>query len=206
MNNKTKGLIAGIAGIALLGGGSTFALWNASDNAAGGTIVNGDLNVKALGNLSWKDVSIDRTDKGHAIDLASWKMVPGDTIEGTQDIDVALLGDNLSANLSLSGATAATLPAGVTVSYDVVNAATSTKLATNVSDLTATAVKLQSSDNLNPDSAFTTVGKTLDTTADLKVVVRVTFDASARDQVLATTTLSGLSVNLVQVRNAGPAA
>jgi alternate signal-mediated exported protein len=204
MNNKTKGVIAGIAGIALLAGGSTFALWSDSDAVAGGTIVNGDLDVKALGALSWQDVSGDRLDKGHSINLATWKMVPGDTIKGTQDIDVALLGDNLSAKLSLSKATADTVPTGVTVAYDVTNAA-GTVLQTGT-DLTSVVVNLQSSDNANKDVAFTTVGTTLDTTADLKVVVRVTFDANARVSTLATSTLTGLSVNLEQIRHAGPAA
>jgi alternate signal-mediated exported protein len=197
MNNKTKGVIAGIAGIALLAGGSTFALWSDSDTAAGGTIVNGDLDVAALGALSWKDVSGDRTDSPHAIDLASWKMVPGDTIVGTQEIDVALLGDNLSAKLSLSKAAADTLPTGVSVAYDVTNAA-GTVLQSGT-DLTTVIVNLQSAQN--PDvPAYTTVGSSLDNTADLKVVVRVTFDANARVSTLATSTLSGLSVDLKQVR------
>jgi alternate signal-mediated exported protein len=197
MNNKTKGVIAGIAGIALLAGGSTFALWSDSDTVAGGTIVNGDLDVAALGALSWKDVSGDRTDSPHAIDLASWKMVPGDTIVGTQEIDVALLGDNLSAKLSLSKAAADTLPTGVSVAYDVTNAA-GTVLQSGT-DLTTVIVNLQSAQN--PDvPAYTTVGSSLDNTADLKVVVRVTFDANARVSTLATSTLSGLSVDLKQVR------
>jgi alternate signal-mediated exported protein len=197
MNNKTKGVIAGIAGIALLAGGSTFALWSDSDTVVGGTIVNGDLDVAALGALSWKDVSGDRTDSPHAIDLASWKMVPGDTIVGTQEIDVALLGDNLSAKLSLSKAAADTLPTGVSVAYDVTNAA-GTVLQSGT-DLTTVIVNLQSAQN--PDvPAYTTVGSSLDNTADLKVVVRVTFDANARVSTLATSTLSGLSVDLKQVR------
>jgi predicted ribosomally synthesized peptide with SipW-like signal peptide len=201
MKNKTKALIAGAAGIALLGGGSTFALWNASTGVNGGTITNGDLNVQAINTLSWKDVSGDRVDKGHAINLTNWKMVPGDTIEGTQDIDVALLGDNLSATLSLSKAAGDTLPAGVSIAYDVTNAAgTAIKTGT---DLSSVVVYLQSSDNAKKDSTFTTVGDKLDNAADLKVVVRVTFDANARDKVLDTSTLTGLSVNLQQFRHAG---
>jgi alternate signal-mediated exported protein len=197
MNNKTKGVIAGIAGITLLAGGSTFALWSDSDAAAGGTIVNGDLDVKALGALAWKDVSGDRTDSPHTIDLTTWKMVPGDTIEGTQEIDVALLGDNLSAELSLSKGTADTLPTGVKVAYDVTNAAGT--VLTSGTDLTTVIVNLQSAQN--PDvPAYTTVGSALDNAADLKVVVRVTFDANARVSTLATSTLSGLSVDLEQVR------
>jgi alternate signal-mediated exported protein len=205
MNNKTKGVIAGIAGITLLAGGSTFALWSDSDAAAGGTIVNGDLDVKALGALAWQDVSGDRTDSAHDIDLATWKMVPGDTITGTQALDVALLGDNLSAELSLSKGTADTLPAGVTVTYDVTDGVGNViATGTTGTGVGSVIVDLQSPDNANPDPDFTTVGSALDTDADLKVVVRVTFDASARVSTLATSTLTGLSVNLTQVRNAGP--
>jgi alternate signal-mediated exported protein len=196
MNNKTKGVIAGIAGITLLAGGSTFALWSASDTADGGIIKNGDLNVAALDVMTWQDVSGDRTDSAHPIDLATWKMVPGDTIEGTQAIDVALLGDNLSAELSLRNGTDA-LATGVTVAYDVTDA--SGAVLESGTDLSTVIVNLQSAQN--PDvPAYTTVGSTLDNAADLKVVVRVTFDANARVSTLATSTLSGLSVDLKQVR------
>lgn len=196
MKNKTKGLIAGAAGIALLTGGSTFALWTASDSVAGGTITNGELDVAAIDAISWADVSADRADAPHAITLATWQMVPGDTIEGTQDIDVALDGDNLVAELTLRNAGTDALPDGVTVEYDVVQAGTvlATAPLGDVAQL-----ELQSADN--PDVAGrTVVGTSLEGTTDLTVVVRVEFDADGRTSVLDTSVLDGLSVELDQVR------
>ncbi|QCB93858.1 alternate-type signal peptide domain-containing protein [Cellulomonas shaoxiangyii] len=195
MKNRTKGAVAGVAGVALLAGGTTFALWSDSDDLDGGTITNGNLDVAAL-QTTWKDVSYDRADSPHDIDLATWQMVPGDTIEGTQGFDVALDGDNLVANLTLADTGASTLPPGVTVQYDVVQG--DQVLATAPLG-TPVPVELQSIDN--PDElGRTEVGETLDGVADLSVVVRVSFDADNRDQVLETSTLSGLSVTLEQIR------
>lgn len=191
MRNKTKGVIAGIAGIALLTGGSTFALWSADAPLAGGTITNGDLDVAAIGTLAWRDVSADRTPQD--ITLADWRMVPGDTLQGTQGLDVVLVGDNLVADLALTD-TGSTLPTGVAVEYDVVVGGT--VLATAPLGQSAS-IELQSADN--PDAAGrVVVGSTLDGVADVTVVVRVTFDADNQDEVLATTTLSGLAVSLTQ--------
>ena len=102
MNNKTKGAIAGIAGIALLAGGTTFALWNDGVNVDGGIITAGNLDVATVGTTQWVDTSANRTDAGHTIDLNDFKIVPGDTIQGTFGIAAALQGDNLVANLGLS--------------------------------------------------------------------------------------------------------
>ena len=92
----------------------------------GGTITNGNLDVEAIDDLAWVDVSPDRADSPHAItDLATWRMVPGDIIEGTQGIGVALEGDNLVATLEVSSATdQATFPIGISVTYDVLDGAT----------------------------------------------------------------------------------
>src|SRR5690606_180399 len=118
MNNKTKGVIAGIAGLALLGGGTTFALWSDSATVAGGTITNGNLEVAAIGALAWVDASSPRVDEDHTIDPATWRMVRGDVVEGTQGLGVALQGDNLVAELTVD-APEAVLATGVTVTYDV---------------------------------------------------------------------------------------
>ncbi|MFC8192799.1 alternate-type signal peptide domain-containing protein [Cellulomonas sp. NPDC057328] len=195
MKNKTKGLIAGAAGIALLTGGSTFALWTASDSVAGGTITNGQLDVAALGDISWEDVSADRGDGPHDITLTSWQMVPGDTIEGTQDIDVALDGDNLVAELTLLNTGTEELAEGVSVQYDVVQG--TTVLATAALGATAQ-LELQSADN--PDAGRTEVGGSLNGTADLTVVVRVTFAANGTTSTLDTSVLNGLSIELDQIR------
>ncbi|MBE9926717.1 hypothetical protein G8C93_12555 [Cellulosimicrobium cellulans] len=67
MNTKTKGIVAGVAGGALLlGAGGTFALWHDDAGVAGGEIRSGFLDVEAQ-EARWFDVSPDRPD---AADLA----------------------------------------------------------------------------------------------------------------------------------------
>lgn len=115
MKNKTKGVIAGVAGLALLTGGATFARWTAEGTVAGGSITNGSLAV-AAGDMEWQDVSEDRDDSPHDID-SDWLMVPGDTARGVQELTVELEGDNLVANLSVERGDDESLPDGVTVTY-----------------------------------------------------------------------------------------
>lgn len=125
---NTKGAVAAACGLALLAGvgGGTFALWSDSDHLAGGTITAGNLDVAALANSEWHDISTATADSepadpqhlimneqpaitkladitaGKTIDLAAFKTVPGDTIAGVQGVDVALSGDNLKATLSVN--------------------------------------------------------------------------------------------------------
>jgi len=62
MNKKTKGIVAGAAGAALLlGAGGTFALWSDAEHVPGGTITAGTLDIKAT-ETQWYDVSPDRQD------------------------------------------------------------------------------------------------------------------------------------------------
>lgn len=62
MNTKTKGIVAGVAGAALLlGAGGTFALWHDEGQVAGGVIRAGHLKVVAE-ETQWFDVSPDRGD------------------------------------------------------------------------------------------------------------------------------------------------
>ena len=59
MNKKTKGILAGVAGGALLlGAGGTFALWSDQATIPGGNITAGQLDVNAK-ELQWFDVSND---------------------------------------------------------------------------------------------------------------------------------------------------
>jgi alternate signal-mediated exported protein len=100
MKNAT--LIKGAAAIAvgaglLLGGGGTLAWWNAADAAAPGTIVAGDLNVETPEAGVWKD----RNDI--PIDITTYKVVPGDKLTFTQDLDVTLVGSKMAATLTASG-------------------------------------------------------------------------------------------------------
>ncbi|MBT2567203.1 alternate-type signal peptide domain-containing protein [Arthrobacter sp. ISL-85] len=116
MKNST--LIKGTAAIAvgaalLLGGGGTLANWNAEATAAPGTIVSGDLNV-TTGSGTWTDRS------GNPVNIAAYKVVPGDKLTFTQTLNVTLVGDKMAANVATTGtATNGFTPANVSVSAPV---------------------------------------------------------------------------------------
>ncbi|TLM81729.1 alternate-type signal peptide domain-containing protein [Pseudarthrobacter sp. NamE2] len=103
MKNST--LIKGTAAIAvgaalLLGGGGTLAAWNAEATATPGTIVSGDLDVvNATSAGVWKDRA------GATINIANYKVVPGDKLTYTQDLTVTLVGDKMAANITTTGIT-----------------------------------------------------------------------------------------------------
>lgn len=103
MNKLTSGAIVGTLGITLLlGGAGTFAMWNQSTTAQAGTVASGTLTIANAGTPSWKNVSADAPAGGTAIaNIASYKIVPGDTLEMTQTFTVAASGDNLKATLAL---------------------------------------------------------------------------------------------------------
>lgn len=114
MKNST--LIKGSAAIALgaallLGGGGTLANWNASATQTPGTIVAGDLNV-VNGVGAWKDRL------GNAVNISTYKVVPGDQLTYTQDLNVTLVGNKMAAEIATSGisATNGFTAANVTVS------------------------------------------------------------------------------------------
>ncbi|MDR2253217.1 MAG: hypothetical protein LBD97_05040 [Bifidobacteriaceae bacterium] len=112
-SKRTKGVIAGAAGVALLLGGSTFALWSTTTSfGESGTIGMGEITVKTVGELELYDVSSDRTNTdaetqkmtgrdGHKIDTED-ALVPGDHLAVVQDFQLELKGDNLLAEISLA--------------------------------------------------------------------------------------------------------
>jgi alternate signal-mediated exported protein len=102
MNKLTSGAIVGTLGIALLlGGAGTFATWNQSTTANAGTVASGTLTIANSGTPTWKNISADAAAGGVAIaNIASYKIVPGDTLEMTQTFTVAASGDNLKATLN----------------------------------------------------------------------------------------------------------
>ncbi|MCC2312654.1 alternate-type signal peptide domain-containing protein [Cellulomonas xiejunii] len=203
MKNKTKGIIAGVAGIALLSGGSTFALWSAQDTVEGGTIVNGDLNVVADESLSWIDASAPRGDANHAIDLDTWRMVPGDVAKGTQTVDVTLVGDNLAARLDLTSVAPGALN-GLVLGYEVfAEGDTTTPVAAGTYGAPAT-LRFAANDKSLEATTPTTIVVEEDGTTTLTVVVTATFtdtgSGQARNNVTASTVLGNVGVSLTQVR------
>ena len=118
MNKKTKGLVAGIAGAAILAGSAgTFALWRVSDDLGDSLVNTGRMTVTA-GSGQWTDQSVvvmdrgaDSTGKlisnpGHqpngtffGIELGNDKLVPGDIWVGRFPVTETLEGTNIAAEL-----------------------------------------------------------------------------------------------------------
>lgn len=211
MNNKTKGTIAGAAAIALLASGTTFALWNDSAKVAGGTITSGNLDVESTGAGTWVDLSADRTDKNHTIpNLAEFKIVPGDTIQGTFGFKAALEGDNMVANLGLSlkgaeaGGTLLADPKVTKITYSLFDSAGVVVPGAEDIALGAPAtVAFASADNKNNIAALPVLPATItDAAAKHSVKVNVEFLAGTtkQDRVQAQANLADLGVTLDQTR------
>lgn len=176
MNKLTKGAVAAAAAIALmLGGAGTFATWNASSAAAGGNITAGSLSIAGASAGTWSDTT-------GTIDLASYRIAPGDVLTFTQDFDVTAVGHSLPATLSL---TDGSITAATTGAADI---ALATALG-NSADLTATGLAADGTGGYvvpaGTTSVSVTVTITFPTTAD---------NASQNGQV----SLSGMSVTLTQ--------
>lgn len=98
MNKMIKGAaFAGVGVALLLGGGGTLAVWNATDDAKAETIYAGDLDLVAPKG-TWS------SSKGGAItDIANYRVVPGETLTYAQNLTLKLEGDQMEANLAVSG-------------------------------------------------------------------------------------------------------
>lgn len=99
MNKKMiKGAaLTGLGVALLLGGGGTLARWNAADEAGAGTIVAGDLNVEAQTGEWTSELS------GEIVDITNYRVIPGETLVYSQELDVTLVGDELEATLKVTG-------------------------------------------------------------------------------------------------------
>jgi alternate signal-mediated exported protein len=110
MNKLVKGSIAAATGIALLmGGAGSLALWNDSASVAGGTITAGTLTVAAATPVpstdGWKN-------NAGSINIASYRVVPGETLTYTKTMTVTAIGDRLTANVSVDTSTVTPATAG----------------------------------------------------------------------------------------------
>ena len=171
MNKMTKGVIATGVGIVLLvGGGGTLATWNQAQSASMGKVVAGDLNLVPASSGVWTNAS------GTVVNVANYKVVPGDTLTYSQPLNVTLVGDLMVARLAVTGASAADgFGANATVS-----ATTLTKSDSKVVAATT---------DLHPaDSGVVTASTTF------------TFNKSTKDRVAisASVDLSGIGYSLVQ--------
>lgn len=119
---RAKGIAWVAVGVSILLGGSTLALWSASEEFTGGTINAGDLNIEKKADTTFWDASPDRGDRFEKIDgtypligllagvkahkiknIDTWSFVPGDTVAAAFQAKVTLEGDNMVAKLSLDG-------------------------------------------------------------------------------------------------------
>ena len=98
MNKMVKGAIAtGVGVLLLVGGGGTLATWNQAQNASMGSVVSGDLNLVASNGKCTNAA-------GTAIaDISAYRVVPGDVLTYTQDVNVTLTGDLMTAKLAVTG-------------------------------------------------------------------------------------------------------
>ncbi|HWH26869.1 MAG TPA: alternate-type signal peptide domain-containing protein [Pseudolysinimonas sp.] len=121
MNKLVKGAVATGLGVALLmGGAGTLAFWNASTPlaaASGGSITAGQLSASAGAAGTWNY----GTSAGPAVNLSTFKIVPGDTIVYTQNVTLTASGDNLKFSIGSTGA-------GITATGAAANTALATAL------------------------------------------------------------------------------
>jgi|SRR5690625_1173267 len=198
MQKKTKGLVAGAAGVALMLSGTTLALWSDSASVDGATISSGNLAITAASS-SWKDTSPDRTDSPHGIELSEFKMIPKDEITGTYSLTASLEGENMVAKLGFHpGASSGALDDVLQVDA-VIKDENGNEVSVNPFDSSDT-LYLVSADNGGDTSGADLVVGNGDT---LTVTLTVTFpDQQNRDHVQESVSLAGSSVSLDQVRDA----
>ncbi|MFE3289507.1 alternate-type signal peptide domain-containing protein [Rhodococcus sp. NPDC059234] len=99
MNMKTKGAIAaGAATVLLAGGAGTMAAFNAGGGGVGGSVGAGGLALTQVGTPAW-------TDQHGAIDVTSYRAVPGDVVTYAANFSVTAKGTNLVANLGADSGT-----------------------------------------------------------------------------------------------------
>ncbi|EME20043.1 alternate-type signal peptide domain-containing protein [Rhodococcus qingshengii] len=100
MNKATKGAVAaGAAALLLAGGAGTMAAWNANAPMTGGTITAGHLTLSADPSAlpSWTVTNGATTETN--VDIASYRVSPGDKITYTGKVKVGIDGKNLKAQV-----------------------------------------------------------------------------------------------------------
>lgn len=97
----TKTVIASTLGFALLLGGSTYALWSATGTAnSSSTISTGDLKVTAASTQNWFNIT-DSANPVEISDLSNFRLSPGQTLQLKQDLNVVVIGDNMTGILKV---------------------------------------------------------------------------------------------------------
>lgn len=183
-----------MAAFAVVGSGSTTALWSDSSTLGAASINSGNLNVAPLASMTWQDISGTPA----AIPaIASFNAVPGDVVEGTQSLAVALNGSNMTAKLdvlvpNLTGALASSMTVTYSV-YDSTDALIAS--ATNVAAGTTGTVL-----NLTPSTPG--VSSSALTSKAFTVKIKATFNSatSGRTNAAAAAALGASTITVTQVR------
>ncbi|MDR1392453.1 MAG: hypothetical protein LBJ62_00545 [Bifidobacteriaceae bacterium] len=212
VSRRTKGVIAAVTGVALLMGGSTFALWTAGDTFdSAGNISTGTLEVaKGSADVAFYDVSADRGNAdggatntaigvdGHIMD-ADGLIVPGDTIAVLYPaFEVTMKGDNLVGEMKLSLAGVMNTIEISKVQYKVKIGGGAWSSLTEWSTLTAP-VSLGYVSN-EEDSGVDEVKALGGETGEVTVALFVTFNEAATGDMLEDQALQNLSLAVTQVR------
>lgn len=188
----TQVAVASALGLALLAGGSTYALWSATATAdTEATIATGDLALTASAVQGWSDVTNEDTPVA-IDDINEYRLAPGSSVQLKQDITAVVVGDNIKGDFKVtlpkSGSNAAILAQSV-VTVDVL-------------DSTGTPVANQavSGDASSVVNTIAELPKTESAGDVYTVVITVELPSTAdNDTKLQTLTLSDLVVTLDQV-------
>ena len=114
MNKATKGAIAaGAAGILLLGGAGTFAVWSDTATISAGNVSTGVLDLEVTAGAGpW-------TYSGGTSTVTAGGIVPGDVITSTREAVITASGDHIAGEFVV-GVLGGALPAGVTAAVTTV--------------------------------------------------------------------------------------
>jgi len=132
MKNVFKGTAIIASGLLIAAAAAgTFALWNDQSTVDGGEVFSGNLDLNVINN-GWEDVSLKDGSKGSVesldkvtasgpiTDISDFRIVPGDTVIGTYDVQVALEGEHALADLIVDFQNS-TVPDEIEVDYRINN-------------------------------------------------------------------------------------
>ena len=189
MKKFVKASIATAAGITLLlGGAGTFATWNAKASAGSAEIVAGNLVVKSKGEGVWMSGNT-------AIDINTYAIVPGEVLTYTKEMTVIAEGEQLTAELGLTGGSVAAVdknnPADVELAKLLVNKNSNVTLTAAGEGIVLT----------SPNTFSVTPGdKKIEETVTVTVTVAFPDEAEGaeNDAMRGKVSLGGLDVTLTQ--------
>jgi alternate signal-mediated exported protein len=190
MNKLLKGAIAASAGVALLlGGAGTFALWNTSATVNGSSVSSGTLTIATSGAAAWKNVSVTSAGTANSTiaDIATYRIVPGDTLEMTQTVTVNATGTNLTASLTYDDA-----------SIGATGTASAALKAALVKNLTATATGGGTVTRVGTTNVYTVAPSANTSTVTLKFTVELPSSTTGTVGQTGTIDLSALGFTLTQ--------